>query len=105
MFGTSFFYLKPDNKKGLFYLRFPFNQILFNKLDKNRKKVATNLSKFIFKVITKFSKPPHEIPEQPMWSYTPARKLKMVVLRPVKKQRQVYFERAKKKKKKPRNMF
>lgn len=66
MLGTSFFYLKPVKKKGLFYLRFPFNQILSNKLDKNRKKVATNLSVSIFKVITKFSKPLHYIFEQLM---------------------------------------
>lgn len=66
MLGTSFFYLKPVNKKGLFYLSLPFNQILSNKPDKNRRKVATNLAVSIFKVITKFSKPSHYIFEQLM---------------------------------------
>lgn len=64
--GTSFFHLKIFNKKGLFYLRFPFNQILFNKQEENRKKLATELSVSIFKLIAYFSKPPHYISEQPM---------------------------------------
>lgn len=55
MFVASFSHSKLA-KKGLFYLRLAFNQILANKLDKNRKKqkVSTNLSVFTFMVITKF---------------------------------------------------